>query len=118
MKGLPEFGLHINPMNPLDSLDLNTLSQLSPPVLLMLFLNLVGFGLNKTDYISNKWIPLILFSLGGILYPMIGIVEASQRHPVIHLAIIGCIIGAAAVGTNQLYRQIKGPGTSITNEPK
>lgn len=101
-------------MNPLESLDLNTLSQLSPPVLLMLFLNLVGFGLTKTPVIDNKWIPILLFLLGGFLYPFIGIVEASQRHPTVHLAIIGSIIGGAAVGTNQVFRQIKTP----KEEPK
>lgn len=98
-------------MNPLESLDLNTLSQLSPPVLLMLFLNLVGVGLNKSPIIDNKYIPLVLPITGGIVYPFIGIIEATQRHPIVHLAIIGCIIGAGAVGTNQLYRQFKGDNT-------
>lgn len=98
-------------MNPLESLDLNTLSQLSPPVLLMLFLNLIGFALNKSPFIDNKYIPLLLPITGGILYPFIGTIEATQRHPSVHLAIIGCIIGGAAVGTNQLYRQFKGDNT-------
>lgn len=101
-------------MNPLDSLDLNTLGQLSPPVLLMLFLNLVGYGLSKAPVLDNKWIPLILPILGGIVYPFIGTIEASQRHPTVHLAIIGCIIGGAAVGTNQLFRQLKGDSNQPT----
>ena len=105
-------------MNPLESLDLEGLSKLSPPVLLMLFLNLVGYGLNKNPYVENKFIPVILFILGGILYPFIGILDATQRHPHVHLGIIGMIIGGAAVGANQILRQFKTSNNENENKPE
>lgn len=96
----------------LENLDLDSITKLSPPVLLMFFLNMVGYALNKSP-IDNKYIPIIMFVLGGIIYPFIGMIEASQRHPAVHLGIIGCCIGGAAVGANQVLRQLKN-----TNEDK
>ena len=55
-----------------------------------------------------------MFVLGGAIYPFIGMIEASQRHPIVHLVIIGCCIGGAAVGANQLIRQLKGQKDEVT----
>lgn len=105
-------------MNPLESLDLSSLQTMSPPVLFMLFLNLLGYGLAKSPFFDNRFIPVVLFAVGGIVYPFIGILDATQRHPHVHLSIIGFIIGGAAVGANQLLRQFKTSNNENENPPK
>lgn len=105
-------------MNPLESLDLSSLQTMSPPVLVMLFLNLLGYGLAKSPLFDNRFIPVVLFLTGACVYPFIGILDATQRHPHVHLGIIGFIIGGAAVGANQLLRQFKTSNNENENPPK
>ena len=81
------------------------IETLAPPVLLVLFCNLIGWIASSFPGFNNRYIPVLLFLTGAIVYPFIGTLDATTRHSNIKMIIIGACIGGAAVGTNQLFRQ-------------
>lgn len=87
---------------------LDDLAKLSPTVILILFLNIVGFSLKKSP-LDNRYIPIVLMVLGSIAYNFIGLeaLKPGTRYPHVTLTMLGAIIGFASVGLNQAYRQFK-----------
>lgn len=103
----------------MEAFNIDDIAKLSPPVLLAMFLNVIGLMFSKTPIFDNKYIPLTLTALGAILYPFIGTPEATINHPQVKLAILGALIGAASVGLNQVLRQLKtSPTDNSNNTPK
>lgn len=87
--------------------ELSQLSELSPPILLALALNLLGAFLKKSP-IQDWLIPFVLIVAGAIVYPTIaevGKVSFDVSNPVMFNAVIGAVIGGASVGINQAFRQ-------------
>jgi len=86
--------------------EINDIKELSAPVLLALFLNVVGVMVSRTA-IDNKYIPMILMLLGGVLYPFIETSEAvsTLRYPMVKEFVIGVCVGGLSVGLNQAVRQ-------------
>lgn len=81
------------------------IESLAPPVLLVLLCNLIGWIANSFPGFNNKYIPVLLFFTGAIIYPFIGTVDANVRNYNVRMVVIGACIGGAAVGTNQVFRQ-------------
>lgn len=105
---------------------MNELIQLSPILLVMFALNVLGKGLKSAAWIPDKVIPLVLPIVGGIAYPFVGKLQPlpfldkvtpGTDLTVLYVAVgIGC--GGLAVWGNQLWRQFKdGAGTETTNHP-
>ena len=91
--------------------DIEELLKLSPPVILVLCLNILGVGLKKTPMLPNWIIPIILSLTGLVVYPYIaetGSVAFQVRNPDVLLAVYGFALGAASVGLHQVFRQIFG----------
>lgn len=85
----------------------------SPPVLLVLALNILGMGLKNLTPISNKFIPLLLPLVGAVVYTGLGEAVplpyiAKLSHPWIVYSIIGFIAGGVAVWGHQLIVNLKG----------
>lgn len=78
--------------------DINSITGATPAVALMIVLNGLGFILKAIPQIPNKIIPLILFVVGGGVYPFIGNYHAAERLPAPLLVVYGCGIALAAVG--------------------
>lgn len=105
--------------------ELEELLKLSPPVILVLSLNILGVGLKKSP-IPNWTIPIVLSLVGLFVYPYIaetGSVGFEVRNPDVLLAVYGFALGAASVGLNQVFRQIfgrliEGPDEKKTEQPK
>jgi uncharacterized membrane protein YqaE (UPF0057 family) len=89
----------------MDTIDLTDIDKISTPVLLALFLNIVGVFL-KQSFINNKWIPLALLMLGGIVNVFLGLAPIGINHPKIYLLVQGVCIGGLAIGLNQAFRQL------------
>lgn len=88
----------------------NTITQLlgtTEALLVALALNAVGFVIKKTPFMDNRWIPLSLCLLGGILYPWLTAWTGQN-------VLLGVIIGAGAVGFHQLYTQHFNSQTEVT----
>ena len=81
------------------------IETLAPPVLLVLFCNFIGWIAGTLPLFNNRYIPLLMFSIGAGVYPFIGTLDATNRHSNVKMFIIGACIGGAAVGTNQVFRQ-------------
>jgi hypothetical protein len=102
--------------------NLNEIVQLSPPIALALGLNIVGAAIKKIGRLDSA-IPLVLISLGAVIYPFIsemGKVDYECRNPMVLLGIYGALIGSASVGLNQMFRQFlatKDSGSTDTNKP-
>ena len=87
--------------------ELSQLSELSPPILLALALNLLGSFLKKSP-IQDWLIPFVLIGVGAAVYPVIaevGKVSFAVASPTAFNAVIGAVIGGASVGINQAFRQ-------------
>jgi hypothetical protein len=82
-------------------------TELSPPVLLAVVLNALGFALKKSP--MPDWvIPLFLPTLGAAAFPFIaevGKVSYQVQNPIVFNCIIGAALGFGAVGINQAFRQ-------------
>lgn len=97
---------------------MNELIQMSPILLVMFALNVIGKGIKSTSWIPDRLIPLILPILGGMVYPFVGKyqplpfldkVPAGSDLTVLYVMVgIGC--GGLAVWGNQLLRQWMGRG--------
>lgn len=87
-------------------LSIDTITQLSPPLALALFLNFVGFFIKKSP-INNIYIPLILMLLGAGIYPFIAdiasIDEVKVRNPFMLHMIYGACIAGLSVATHQTF---------------
>lgn len=98
-------------------MDITALFGLTPPVLLMLVLNLFGLALKRVPAVPDWLIPLLLPVMGAIIHPFVGdysdLVKAA-RFPWVYMALYGFGIGWAAVGANQALRQFL--GRNETNE--
>lgn len=88
------------------------LETASPYVVVPLLLNAIGYILSKSA-IENKHIPLFLALLGSLAFQVLH--GWSPRD-----AIIGFVVGAAAVGFNQGLRQYTNKDTDekIVDTPK
>lgn len=78
--------------------DMTSIIGATPAVALMIVLNGLGFILKAIPQIPNKVIPLILFVVGGAVYPFIGNYEAATKLPAPLLVVYGCGIALAAIG--------------------
>lgn len=92
-------------------MDINSLFQLAPPLVLLLALNVVGLGLKKSP-VPDWLIVWILPGLGAALYPHIadwaGTASYTVKHPIVLNALYGVAVGGLAVWGNQLLRQTLG----------
>jgi uncharacterized membrane protein YeaQ/YmgE (transglycosylase-associated protein family) len=87
--------------------NVNDIASLSPPILLVLFCNIVGWIASTLPFFNNRYIPILLFSVGAVVYPLVGgTIDADTKHKTAHHIVVGAIIGGAAVGTNQAFRQL------------
>lgn len=93
---------------------INDLLKLSPPLLLALALNLFGWGLRQYPGFNNKWIPLTLMFVGGIVYPFIGKTPENTRAACM---VVGFCIGGLSVAINQQFRQFKLPDEDQPTPP-
>lgn len=85
------------------SLDLDQITQLSPPVVLVLALWVLGVALKKSPW-SDWLIPFALPVAGAILFPLIaetGSVSYSVKSPTVFNGIIGFFLGGASVCFDQ-----------------
>lgn len=98
--------------------DFSSLQELSPPALLVVFLNVIGFVIRKSS-LDNKYIPVILMVLGAVAYNFVGVklVKPDDRFPHVTLTMLGAIIGFASVGVNQAIRQFKPLKTLYEDTP-
>ncbi len=90
--------------------ELEQLLELSPPVVLALALNCIGWGLKKSP-LAGWLLPLALMALGGAAYPFVaevGKVSFAVRNPAAFNVVIGIAIGGLSVGLNQAFRQVFG----------
>lgn len=86
----------------------NQLLELSPPVALWFALNFLLMFAKKCPCVPNWMIPWLSFIAGGIVYPMISdpnSVSFAVRYPVAAQSLTGLLIGGAAVGSHQLFKQ-------------
>lgn len=80
----------------------------SPIVLVFVAIQTVLFGLKKTEWFQDKYIPMASVVLGVACYPwMVG--GWSPKN-----IIIGVLAGAGSTGINQAIRQLRG----YYDEPK
>ena len=102
------------------NIDIESLKELSPPVLLMLALNVVGW-VAKQSALPNRFIPPLLILLGAIAYPMVydyGDMVLNVRHQLAIAVIQGICIGGAAVGAHQAMRAFARGNDDSTLPPK
>ncbi len=88
--------------------NISDLVSMSPPALVVLFCNVVGWVASTLPFFNNKYIPILLFTVGAISYPLVGplIADGQVQQKIAHRVIIGACMGGAAIGTNQLFRQM------------
>lgn len=89
---------------------MENIAEVSPPVLVTLLLNAVGFIISKTG-LSTNYIPIILPIVGGIAYPLVAKMEISNLNSIALNTVYGVIFGASAVGFNQLVKKVN----TVTN---
>lgn len=102
--------------------DLSALVELSPMMLLWLFINgLMWVVRNKVAAIDNKHIPIMAMVIGAACYPLMadpGKAIFTVRCPICLQVFQGAVLGLAAVGTNQLFRQYLGKVGITLDEPE
>ena len=81
---------------------MNEITQISPPVLLAIALNGLGWCLKQSP-IKNWLIPIILPAVGAAVYPFIYNLDGVS---IAMKALYGWGIGWTAVGANQFLRQV------------
>jgi hypothetical protein len=90
-------------------IDFDQLKQLSPPVLIIIAINVLMFGAKRIQVIPDWIIPALAMVLGGVIYPLIsnpGDVPYTVRCPLCLQVLFGLIIGFAAVGCHQQVKQL------------
>lgn len=80
-------------------------SAVSPPVLVTMLLNAVGFIISKTG-LSTNYIPMILPVVGGVTYPLLARVEVSNLNSTALNVVYGILFGASAVGLHQFVKKV------------
>lgn len=99
------------------NIDISELETIGLPLLLVLFLNGIGW-LAKESPIPNRYIPHLLCLLGGIIYPAVydyGKMIINTKYQWLVASIYGCLIGLSAVGTYKAWTGLRGDKTT---EPK
>ena len=85
-------------------MDLSNIATVLPIVVICY---LVGLGLKASSYVADKVIPVILGIVGGIIaIPAMYIMPDFPASDVITAISVGIASGLAAVGANQVYKQI------------
>lgn len=88
--------------------DLNQLIDVAPPLALWMVLNFVMMFAKRSPFIPNWSIPWLSFGLGGLAYPLLtdpDKVAFAVRCPICAQVLTGLLIGGAAVGGHQLFKQ-------------
>ena len=68
----------------------------------------IGIGCKKWDALPDKWIPFILFVIGGVLgVPAMSMVPNFPATDYITAVAVGAMSGLASVGVHQSYKQLK-----------
>lgn len=89
------------------NLDLDQITQLSPPVALAAALWVLGVGLKRSP-VPDWLIPFLLPIAGAIAFPFIADtseVNFNVKSPAMFHAVIGFCIGGASVAMNEAAKQ-------------
>lgn len=89
----------------MENLSVTDIGAWSTPLLAAVALNFVGLGLSKAEFFNNKYIPITLAILGGIIYPFIGTKVATDQIKLGNLIVQGMTCGGFAVLLNQQFKQ-------------
>lgn len=93
-----------------DGFDLiEKLYELSPHLMLVLFINFVLWGLKLAPGVPNWTLPFIAMSIGTILYPSVaevGKMSYNVHSPQMFLHLFGAALGGMSVCLNQIFRQM------------
>lgn len=91
-------------------------------LILIPVLYLIGMGLKKTNIIANKWIPILIGSMGIVL----SMVYVLATMPIANMQSIGLamftaftqgiLVSGASVYTNQIFKQFTSKGNSNDRE--
>lgn len=90
-----------------DILDPSAILKMSPPVLLLAGLNLVGWVVKQTP-LARWTIPCLLLLLGAAVWPFMGDwrkIGFDVPYPVVMMVFQGLCIGGGAVGIHQGIKQ-------------
>lgn len=96
------------------TMDIQSLLDASPAVVLVFVLNFIGYAVKKIPALPDWIIPFLLPAIGAVSYVFVGELSAkiaAAKYPTAILALYGAGIGCAAVGLNQALRQWTGRGT-------
>ena len=75
------------------------LEQFMMPIIVMACYA-AGAALKSTKLIPDKFIPIIMFAIGGILAPLV------THELSVQTVLMGCISGWASTGLNQTIKQL------------
>lgn len=99
--------------------DIESLKELSPPVLLLVALNAVGWAAKQSS-LPNKCIPWLLLIIGGCVYPMIydySDMIINCRNQLAVAVLQGVCIGGAAVGVFEATKVFRKESTLNVKPP-
>ena len=90
-------------------MDLTFLSNYFVPVIIGICLCL-GYGIKQVNFISNKWIPIILMLIGLLL-------NVWLQHGISpEIILSGMLSGLASTGLHQAFKQLIERGEDTDNE--
>ena len=92
---------------------LNELLQLSPPVALLIAINMLGYALKRSP-VRSDLIPFIALTAGAVAYPFVARDNPVAANSLGMNVIIGFCIGGASVGLHQGVRSILNMRTGNT----
>ena len=84
--------------------------EVSPPVGLAIFLNVIGYLMKKSP-IPSWTIPWTLILIGGAIFPFIiedGTIVWNSRYPEVYTFMVGGMIGFASVGVYEVWSKLLG----------
>lgn len=87
---------------------IESITSISPTVGLWLVINIVLIYLKRAPSIPNWTLPFLASIIGGTVYPLIsdpGKISFTVRYPILIQVIQGIIIGFAATGLHQAFKQ-------------
>lgn len=96
---------------------INTLLQASPPLALVLAINLLLYGLKRAPWPPNWSLPMIAMLVGAVAYPFIADIAKptlTVKSPLAYNVVLGFALGGLSVAFNQQFRQILGLKTGDT----